>query len=214
MRNLRKNKIKACPNFAFVVDGDTEVWYLQMLKRNERTLTVNIEPKLPSKKSIPDQFEMVKSLAEDYTKVFWIIDYDVIIKETREAKKGVETPEQLFIRLREVAIKIKNVIVIVNNPCLEFWLLLHFEQTSRLFTPCNSAEKQLKKHLPDYEKTRQYFTKQNNDIYLKTKERISKAIDNSSKLNNFDKNNTVQAVCEMDLFFNLSEIKDTVCSEE
>lgn len=214
MRNLRKNKIKARPNFAFVVDGDTEVWYLQMLKRNERTLTVNIEPKLPSKKSIPDQFEMVKSLAEDYTKVFWIIDYDIIIKETREAKKGVETPEQLFIRLREVAIEIKNVTVIVNNPCLEFWLLLHFEKTSRLFTTCNSAEKQLKKHLTDYEKTRQYFTKQNNDIYLKTKERISKAIDNSSKLNNFDKNNTVQAVCEMDLFFNLSEIKDTISSKE
>jgi hypothetical protein len=211
MRKSRKNKIKGKKTYAFVVDGDTEVWYLQMLKRNERTLSVNIEPKLPSKKSIPDQFEMVKFLAVDYTKVFWIIDYDVIIKETREAKKGVETAEQLFIRLRETANKIENVVVIVNNPCLEFWLLLHFEKISRLFTTCNSAEKQLKKHLKDYEKTQQYFTKQNNDIYLKTNGQISHAIDNSSQLNNFDKYNTEQAFCEMDLFFNLSEIKGIVC---
>ncbi|WP_319231685.1 RloB family protein [Draconibacterium orientale] len=212
MRKSRKIKIKGKKTYAFVVDGDTEVWYLQMLKRNERTLSVNIEPKLPSKKSIPDQFEMVKSLAEDYSKVFWIVDYDVIIKETREAKKGVETAEQLFIRLREVANKMKNVVVIVNNPCLEFWLLLHFEKTSRLFTNCNSAEKQLKKHLTDYEKTRLFFTKQNNDIYLKTKGQISQAINNSSQLNSFDKYDTAQAFCEMDLFFNLSEIKSTVCS--
>ena len=87
MRKRSKFKIAGSNAFAFVVDGDTEVWYLQMLKRNERELNINIEPKLPSKKSIPEQFKMVKDLAEDYTKVFWIVDYDVIVKETREAKK-------------------------------------------------------------------------------------------------------------------------------
>ena len=214
MRKSRKFKLKGKNTYASVVDGDTEVWYLQMLKRNERTLSVNIEPKLPSKKSISEQFEMVKSLAEDYSKVFWIVDYDVISKETREAKKGAETAEQLFIRLSEAVNKIENVVVIVNNPCLEFWFLLHFEKTSKLFTACSSAEKQLKKYLTDYEKTKQYFTKQNNNIYLKLKGQICQAIDNSGKLNIFDKYNTGQAFCEMDLFFNLSEIKKTVCGEE
>ena len=193
-------RLKGQNAYAFVVDGDTEVWYLQMLKRNERTLSVNIEPKLPSKKSISEQFEMV--------------DYDVIIKETREAKKGVETAEQLFIRLRDAANKIENIVVIVNNPCLEFWFLLHFERTSKLFTACSSFEKQLKKYLTDYEKTKQYFTKQGSDIYLKLKGHISQAIDNSSKLNSFDKYRTSQAFCEMNLFFNLSEIKNTVCGKK
>ena len=124
MRKRSKFKIAGSNAFAFVVDGDTEVWYLQMLKRNERELNINIEPKLPSKKSIPEQFKMVKDLAEDYTKVFWIVDYDVIVKETREAKKGTETSEQLFIKLKEKAEKFDNVIVIVNNPCIEFWFLL------------------------------------------------------------------------------------------
>ncbi|PTB97247.1 RloB-like protein [Marivirga lumbricoides] len=199
-------KMKGSNTFAFVVDGDTEVWYLQMFKRNERELNINIEPKLPSKKSIPEQFKMVKDLAADYTKVFWIVDYDVIAKETREAKKGVETSEQLFVKLKEKAEKFDNVIVIVNNPCIEFWFLLHFEKTSKLFTDCNSAEKQLKKHLTDYEKTRKYFTKQDNDIYLKLKHNLSDAKVNSKNLD-FDKHNTSKAICEMNSLFEIQEIQ-------
>lgn len=201
--------MKGSNTFAFVVDGDTEVWYLHMLKRNERELNINIEPKLPSKKSISEQFKMVKDLAADYTKVFWIVDYDVIAKETREAKKGVETSEQLFIRLKEKAEKIDNIIVIVNNPCIEFWFLLHFEKTSKLFTDCNSAEKQLKKHLTDYQKTRKYFTKQDNDIYLKLKHKLNDAKVNSKNLK-FDKYNTNKAICEMNSLFEIQEIKKAI----
>ena len=212
MRKSKKIGIQASKAFAFVVDGDTEVWYLQMLKRNERTLNINIEPKLPTKKSISDQYKMVEELAVDYTKVFWIVDYDVIIKETREAKKGTETSEQLFIRLKEKVEKNENVIVIVNNPCIEFWFLLHFEKTTKLFTDCNSAEKQLKKHITDYEKTRKYFTKQDNDIYLKLKENVQVATQNSKGLK-FRKANTNKAICEMNLFFKISEIDKVINPE-
>ena len=201
--------LKGSKAFAFVVDGDTEVWYLQMLKRNERKLNINIEPKLPSKKSISEQYKMVEQLAEDYTKVFWIVDYDTIIKETRESKKGTETSEQLFIRLKEKVEKNENAIVIVNNPCIEFWFLLHFEKTNKLFTDCNSVERQLKKHIKDYEKTRKYFTKQDNDIYLKLKKQLKEGIKNSTSLK-FDKTNTNKAICEMNLFFNISEIDKVI----
>ena len=209
MRRSVKTGLKGSKAFAFVVDGDTEVWYLQMLKRNERQLNINIEPKLPSKKSIPEQYKMVSELAEDYTKVFWIVDYDVIIKETRESKSGSETSEQLFIRLKEKAQQKDNVVVIVNNPCIEFWFLLHFEKTGKLFTDCKSAEKQLKKHLKDYEKTRKYFTKQNNDIYLRLKDNIKLATEYSKSLK-FDKENTNRAICEMNLFFKISEIDKVI----
>lgn len=205
MRNRLKIKLKGSKTFALVVDGDTEVWYLQMLMRNERDLKINIEPKLPSKKSIIEQFIMVEGLAQNYTKVFWIVDYDVIAKETREAKKGTETSEQLFIRLKDKAEKLENVIVIVNNPCIEFWFLLHFERTTKFFSDCNSAEKQLKKHIGDYEKTRKYFTKQDNDIYLKLKEHLTDAQENSKKLK-FNKCDTNKAICEMNSFFKISDI--------
>jgi hypothetical protein len=209
MRKSKKINLKGSKSFAFVVDGDTEVWYLQMLKRNERELNINIEPKLPSKKSISEQYKMVEKLSEVYTKVFWIVDYDVIIKETRESKKGTESSEQLFIRLKEKVEKNENVIVIVNNPCIEFWFLLHFEKTAKLFTDCNSAENQLKKYLKDYEKTRKYFIKQDNDIYLKLRENIKKATEYSNNLK-FDKTNTNKAICEMNLFFKISEIDKVI----
>ncbi|MCH7408176.1 RloB family protein [Belliella sp. DSM 111904] len=89
MRQSRKIRIQSSPTFAFVVDGETEIWYLQMLKRNERQLRLNIKPEIPNKKSIQDQFELVENLAEsEYSKVFWIIDLDTIIKESRETRKG------------------------------------------------------------------------------------------------------------------------------
>ena len=83
---------------------------------------------------------------------------------------------------------------------------MHFERTSKLFTDCNSAEKQLKKHLTDYEKTRKYFTKQDNDIYLKLKHKLSDAKVNSKNLK-FDKYNTNKAICEMNSLFEIREIQ-------
>ncbi len=202
MRKARKNRIKARPNFALVVDGDTEVWYFQMLKRNERTLAVNIEPKIPQKKSVLEQYELVKSLSEDYKTVFWIIDFDTIVKETREAKRGKETPLQEFLKYRKVLKKdYENVTIIVNNPCLEFWILLHFEKISKYFIDCASAEKQLKKYLKDYEKTRKYYTKQENDIYLRLKPNMKKAFSNASNLGLFDEYDSEKAICEMNLFY-------------
>lgn len=47
------------PTFAVVVEGETEFWYLQMLKRNENNIRVNIEPKIPQKKSLKQQHELV-----------------------------------------------------------------------------------------------------------------------------------------------------------
>ncbi len=65
----RKNKISKPrkDTFAIVVDGKTEVWYFQMLKRNESNLQVNIEPKIPQKKKLYEQYKKIIELAEDYT---------------------------------------------------------------------------------------------------------------------------------------------------
>ena len=72
------------PTFAIVVDGETEVWYLQMLKRNEQQLRIDIEPKLPQRKSIREQFELVMDLAgREYPNVFWLVDLDALLKEHR-----------------------------------------------------------------------------------------------------------------------------------
>ncbi|MFC5284227.1 RloB family protein [Pedobacter alpinus] len=204
-KSLNRNKN---PNFAIVIDGETEFWYFQMLVRNERdNLNVRIKPELPSKKSLIDQFKLVKQLSEDYTKTFWIVDLDVVLKETREVKKGEKTRIQELEEYINILSKKypETIVLIVNNPCLEFWLLLHFESTSKFFDTCASAEKQLKKHLKDYEKTEKYFTKQNNDIYLKLKPHLKNALNNAKKLGQFNIKESNSAISEMQLFFEAKE---------
>ena len=209
MRQSRKNRNLVVPTFSFVVEGETEIWYLQMLKRNEQKLRINIEPKLPQRKSIEEQYHLVTSLAKrEYSKIFWIIDLDVIIKESRVNQKDNLTPLQRLIKCKEELKKnYKNVTVIINNPCLEFWFLLHYKETSKLFNTCNEAAKELKKYLQDYEKTQKYYTKQDNDIYLKLKSHLKNAISNSSKLGEFDLNNQSKTICEMYLLFEAEELK-------
>jgi hypothetical protein len=202
MRKIRTIPLKSKPAFAVVVDGDCEIWYLQMLKRNERSIVVNIEPKIPQRKKLSEQFESVIQLSEDYTKVFWMIDFDVILSDTKSAKVGRKTALQsLLVYKKTIAEKHKNVLVIVNNPCLEFWLLLHFEATSKYFDTCEGAEKQLKKYLKDYEKTQKYYTRQDNDIYLRLKPNIADALKNAAALKLFDPENPNKGMSEMQLFF-------------
>lgn len=177
MRNNHPSR-QAKPTYAFVVDGETEVWYLNMLKRNEPTIAVTLEPKLPSKKSIEEQVKLVESTAESYTKVFWIVDMDNILKEQRESK-AKEKPLQKFERHYKRLHKLKNVEIVLNNPCLELWFLLHFERVQRSFSDCDSVGNALKKHLPDYTKTRAWFTRDNQDIYLRLKQHLPTAIQNA-----------------------------------
>lgn len=159
------------PSFAFVVDGETEIWYLEMLKRNERGINLRIKPEIPQKKGLDDQFELVCNLASsEYDRVYWIVDLDTIIKESNEAPTGVKTPLTSFFEMKtNLSDKLQNVQVIVNNPCLEFWFLLHFKRTSRYYRRCSDVTRELKKLLKGYEKTERYFTKRDNDIYLQLK---------------------------------------------
>ena len=208
MRKPRGIAPKTNPAFAVVVDGETEVWYLEMLKRNERGIRVNIEPKIPNKKSIEAQYNQVRALSnEEYTRVFWIVDFDTIAKEAREAVKGKKSPVETFKVCRAKLAKYKNVVVVVNNPCLEFWFLLHFEKTQKCFGSCTGAETQLKTHLNDYEKTQKYFKKQDDDIYLKLKPDLKTAVENSLALGRFDAENPTKAMCEMALLFETPELK-------
>jgi hypothetical protein len=209
MRRVKKLIHKSNPSFALVVDGETEVWYFQMLKRNERDLRVSIKPEIPTKKSLEEQYSLVCDLSKkEYTKVLWIIDLDTIIKEENEVSKGKKSPLKMLDKYRaKLAKNYPNVIVIINNPCLEFWFLLHFEKTSKYFNTCSGAENQLKKHLKNYEKTQKFFTKQNDDIYLKLKPNLKSAINNSITLGNFEIQNPKKAMCEMEFLFLSDELK-------
>jgi hypothetical protein len=207
MRRSRKIPFANRKKFATVVDGYCELWYLQMLKRNEKIMQVDLQPEIPQKKKLNEQFVKVIELSKHYDKVFWIVDYDVITTETRLAKKGTVTPTQEFKKyISDVDRNYDNVKIIINHPCLEFWFLLHYEFTEKLYQNCGDATRQLKKYLPDYQKTAKYYTKQNNDIYLKLRPKLEHAISNAKKLKTFDFGQPNSAMTQMQFLFEIEEM--------
>ena len=95
---MRKGRnIPTKQSFAVVVDGETEYWYLQMLKHNEPNILFSITPKILQKKNIDQQYELVTELSEEeYDKVFWIVDLDVLLKEEREKKNSTSSLRQFL----------------------------------------------------------------------------------------------------------------------
>ena len=197
--------------YVIVVDGETEVWYFQMLLRNEPNLKVRVLPRIPQKRRLSDQYKNVLVIAADATQVFWIIDLDKLVQESRLTKKGVKSPIQEFKEYQNVILnKYSNITIIINNPCFEYWILLHYKSTTKNFNNCAEVEKELKKHLPDYEKTRNYYIKQNNDIYARLKQRLPEAIKNSRKTKRNINDNFNKGICEMSVFFEDDRIKEHV----
>ena len=205
---MRKNKNFQQPKrsgsvISFVVDGKCEYWYLQKWKECEN-LSINLKPKLPKTKDIKSQFKLAVELSEESEKVFWVIDFDTILEETRKAAKGTKTTLQEFQELYNECVKNEKIVIIVNNPCLEYWFLLHFKQTSKFYNTYEPhLKKDLQKFLPDYEKTEKYYKNQRLNIYERLKPNLQIAISNSEKLGEFDFDKIqTEGIAEMYKIFN------------
>jgi len=213
MREKRRIPIKSIPKFAALVDGECEYWYIKMLKRNENVRHVNIEPQIPQRKKLCEQYQRAIELAQHYDKVFWIIDLDVVIKESKETKKGNIKPlDELKQYVETISKSQNNVSIIINNPCLEFWFLLHFEDTVLYFDNCAKVIRKLKNHslVSDYKKSCDYFTNKSNDIYKKLKPLLKTAIMHSKKAQAFDFKNPYSGSSQMSRLFEIPELKQII----
>lgn len=215
--NKQKAGQKLRNSFACVVDGETEIWYLNMLKRNEAPMkSISIRPELPQKKTLEEQFKQVQTLAESYTAVFWIIDTDTIIRDER-AYSGDRMKSPKAVLKKCVSTLPDNAIFISNTPCFEFWVLLHILKTTKYYETGDAVIEQLHKNelLEDYSKTRKYFTQEGNDIYKRLKPYLAKAIVNSKATGEFDYENLEKGFCSMHkLFTRLGLDTETVQEED
>ena len=178
-------QLKLNNTIAVIVDGQTEQWYIECAKRHYREGTlraISIAPKLPQKKKIDELVSLAKEkVLEGYKKVVLIVDFDEVLSNNNEFERFkilVNTPD----------IWMKDVMVIVNNPCLEYWYLLHFEKTNRFYLGFNNEmKKALQKHLPNYDKGNKYYC-DNPDIYTRLggNEGLSTARNNANSLPPFD----------------------------
>ncbi|NOX19340.1 MAG: RloB domain-containing protein, partial [Chlorobi bacterium] len=133
-KNSRKRHAKK--SYLFIVDGQTEMWYLQLMKKYENFPRIDIKPELAKKKKLNELFELVSSYSLIYDKVYWLIDLDIILQN--------DQVDQLKVFITKLK-KNNSVVVLINNPCLEFWFLIHFKETAKVFPICSGVESELKK---------------------------------------------------------------------
>ena len=115
-------------SIAVIADGKTEKWYLEKVKIHypcEVLKTIRIEPQLPQKKQIDELVQIAKEKAEEgYKRVVLIIDLDAVLLDNAEFERF-----KAFMNRYDNALEenpwMNKLEVIVNNPCLEYWHLLH-----------------------------------------------------------------------------------------
>ena len=130
--------------FLVVCEGSCEKIYFENLKRKERLSNIKIDIYNP-KRSTPSEickYAKKKQEERDYDMAFCIVDGDAL--KQGDLKQG---PKIEFI---------------ISTPCFEIWFLLHYKFTAKEFNNCAGLiTHELKKYIPDYQKSQNYQKKKN-----------------------------------------------------
>ena len=133
-RQTRKSKGKTMkPNFFVFCEGESEVAYISHL-RSQYRVPIQI---IPRKSDSNISLRYIDNCKREYVatkndKTFLMYDLDV---------DGMLTHLQ----------SIPDAVLLVSNPCVELWYLLHFEKCHAELTQ-NACIKKLKQHLEHYSK--------------------------------------------------------------
>ncbi len=131
-----------------VGEGQTELFYFKHLKRLRR-YNCNISPRLFENNSIAKIEKKVEELLREDVFVICVFDADVSRRSDAENAK--------LVRLKSKYSKKDNVLICDSLQSIEYWFLLHFEDTCRYFNNATAAEKALLRHIPSFGKDRKFL---------------------------------------------------------
>jgi hypothetical protein len=105
--------------------------------------------------------------------VICVFDLDVSMHNESERKK--------LELLKNKYQKNKNLLFCNSLPSIEYWFLLHYENTNRHFNNFKAVETALKKHISNYEKTAQFLEKEKwvNDLCSENK--LNEAVEHAKR---------------------------------
>lgn len=124
-------------------EGLTEQYYFTHI-RTLFDFHYTIKPYYFSVTSLAEMDRKISEAIADGGFAIAVFDADVSSRNEVEKKK-LES-------IRKKYAKKKNVILCDSMTSIEYWFLLHFENTNRHFKDAAATEQELKKHTPDYEK--------------------------------------------------------------
>lgn len=127
-----------------VVEGQTEEKYLNTIKQMLRLSSVEVEVSSGSApiSVVECALERFAEEGRDFDFVFCVFDHD-----NQPTYDAAITKAQDHHRLPKEGDEEALLYAIPSIPCFEFWLLLHFRNTSRQYTSCDEVTRDLQQEL-------------------------------------------------------------------
>jgi len=147
----RKQKFKPLkPGLHIVGEGQTEYNYFKHLKRLFGFVST-IKPRFCKNTCIKQMDEAISQIVEADATAICVFDADTSQRNKSES-------DQLQ-KLKKKYKSNKNVIFCDSMPSIEYWFLIHFEETRAGFASASQVTAALKKYIHNYEKTSKFLGK-------------------------------------------------------
>ena len=151
---------RARKSIAIIGEGLTEYRYVDDLRTTER-YRFSLVPGIPKHSDIDDIVRLARErVSAGYDYVLCLIDMDVI-----------EGNHDKMEHYRALKNDNPQIIFVESSPCTEYWFLMHFMPgpSSKEYANYDAVAQELKKHIPNYDKTEAFFNKTH--IYRELKEK-------------------------------------------
>lgn len=162
---------------SIIGEGETEWFYIDSLRTVKRC-PFSIKPGLPQHSDIQHLHELAKRASnEGYDYVIVLVDMDRLNRNPSEMntyRKKKSECESCH----------NNILFVETNPCTEFWFLLHFlpKGNVKRYSSYDELIPELRKYIPDYEKSCKYLKRINLFKYLSENGSLEVAIENAKYL--------------------------------
>ena len=131
--------------------GITAQWYFTHLKAL-RGYRIKIRPRFFGTETAAGLAKRIEEVLQDEGIAICVFDADVSTWNEVERKK--------LDALRKKYKDNPSVLLCDSMPSIEFWFLLHYKNTTRHFGTSKAVIKELKKYIPQYDKTEQFLSNQ------------------------------------------------------
>lgn len=136
------------PKKRVVGAGITEFWYLKHLKPLLE-LDFELKPRFFGDESVANINSLIEESLGDGAPVICFYDEDV--------KQWNHVEAQRIKCLHDKYDKNENVTLACSMPSIEYWFLLHYENTNRHLRTSDNAINALKKYIPQFEKKENFL---------------------------------------------------------
>lgn len=152
---------KSIRPYYFIVEGFTEENYLCLLRQLFKKSATIKNCKGGSANNVLSEAQKIidKSNSDDYSGYIIWFDQDTFVSSDANLKNKMES--------------IKDVKIYMSQPCVENWLLAHFEKINLNEYECKNCQQKLTKHIPNYHKNNFHLLQQ-----VITEQEIQNAIAN------------------------------------